>query len=50
MLSPIMHSKKDKLLMASKMVDKECNKYMQEVNEQMDGVVEGDWISIQNIP
>lgn len=31
-----MKSKKDKLLMASKMVDKECKKYMKEMTTQMD--------------
>ena len=49
-LSPIMRSKKDKLQMASKMVDKECKKFLIEMNEQMEGVVDGDWIHIQNIP
>ena len=32
-LSPIMRSKKDKLQMASKMVDKECKKFLIEMNE-----------------
>ena len=50
MLSPIMRSKKGKLLLAGRMVDKECKKFLQEMSEQMDGVVEGDWINIQNIP
>ena len=45
-----MRSKKDKLLLAGRMVDKECKKFLQEMSEQMDGVVEGDWINIQNIP
>lgn len=46
MLSPIMKSKKDKLQMASKMVDKECKQFMREMTSQMDLVVEEDWINI----